>query len=104
MSKRDVYIAKVKMQLDELNAKLSELEAKAKAAKADRDKYREDMAKLRQHSDRAVAKLAELQSAGEGAWEGMVAEMKSSATPSRIRSTTSSPSSEFGAFWVALTH
>ena len=77
MSKRDVYIAKVKLQLDELNAKLSELEAKAKAAKADaRDKYREDMAKLRQHSDRAVAKLAELQSAGEGAWEGMVAEME----------------------------
>ena len=45
MSKRDAYVAKMKLQLDELNAKMAELEAKAKEAKEDaRDKYNEELA------------------------------------------------------------
>ena len=41
MSKRDAYFAKMKHQLDELNAKMSDLEAKATVAKEDaREKYK----------------------------------------------------------------
>jgi uncharacterized coiled-coil DUF342 family protein len=77
MSKRDVYVAKVKLQLDELNAKMDELETKAKEAKEDaRDKYREEIGKLRHQYQIAVVKLDELKSSGEDTWEAMVAEME----------------------------
>ncbi len=77
MSKRDEYAAKMKLQLDELNAKMDELEAKAKEAKADaRDKYKEEMGKLRHQSKLAVAKLDELKVSGEDKWEAMVVEME----------------------------
>lgn len=75
MSKRDAYVAKMKLQLDELNAKMGELEAKAKEAKEDaRDKYNEELGKLRHQSKLAVAKLDELKASGEDKWEAMVAE------------------------------
>ena len=77
MSKRDAYIEKMKLQLDELNAKMHDLEAKAEGAKDDvRDKYREEMRKLRHQSKLAVAKLDEIKAAGESTWEAMVAEME----------------------------
>jgi uncharacterized coiled-coil DUF342 family protein len=65
----------MKLQLDELNAKMAELEAKAKEAKEDaRDKYNEELGKLRHQSKLAVAKLDELKASGEDKWEAMVAE------------------------------
>ncbi len=77
MSKRDDYIEKIKLQLDEANTKMNELEAKAKEAKADaREKYAEEMGKLRQQSQLAVSKLEELKAAGEDSWDAMVAEME----------------------------
>jgi predicted nucleic acid-binding Zn-ribbon protein len=77
MTKRDEYVAKMKVQLDELNTKMSELEAKAKEAKADaRDKYQEEMGKLRAQSRLAVGKLDDMKAAGEDSWEKMVAEME----------------------------
>lgn len=77
MSKQDAYIAKMKLQLDELNAKMHDLEAKAQEAKADvRDKYQEEIKKLRHQSKLAVAKLDEIKASGENAWEAMVAEME----------------------------
>jgi len=77
MTKRDAYVAKMKLQLDELNAKISELEAKAQGAKEDaRAKYNEEMTKLRHQSKLAVAKLDELKAAGEETWETMVGEME----------------------------
>lgn len=77
MSKQDAYIAKMKLQLDELNAKMHDLEAKAEGAKDDvRDKYREEMRKLRHQSKLAVAKLDEIKASGENTWEAMVAEME----------------------------
>jgi hypothetical protein len=67
----------MKLQLDELNEKMNELEAKAKEAKADvRDAYREEMKKLRHQSKVAIAKLEEIKAAGESGWEAMVAEME----------------------------
>jgi hypothetical protein len=77
MSKQNAYIAKMKLQLDELNVKMNELDAKAQEAKADvRDKYREEMRKLRHQSKLAVAKLEEIKAAGESSWEALVAEME----------------------------
>ena len=77
MSKRDAYIDKMKTQLDELNAKMGELEAMAQEAKDDaRAKYEEEIGKLRKQSKLAVAKLEEIKAAGEDGWEAMVAEME----------------------------
>jgi hypothetical protein len=77
MTTRDAYIAKMKLQLDELNAKMSAVEARAKEAKADaREKYDEEMNKLRAQSRLAVAKLDELKAAGDDSWDTMVAEME----------------------------
>ncbi|MDP2369494.1 hypothetical protein [Rhodoferax sp.] len=77
MTSRDAYITKMKLQLDELNAKMSEVEANAKEAREDaRDKYKEEMAKLRHQSELAVAKYDEMMAAGEGKWETMVTEME----------------------------
>ena len=77
MAKRDEYIAKMKLQLDELDAKMDKLEAKAKEAKEDaRAKYKEEIANLRQQSRLAQGKLEELKASGEEKWDDMVAEME----------------------------
>lgn len=77
MSKRDAYIAAVKVQLDELNASMGVLEARMSEAKGDmRTKYQEEMGKLRLQSQLAVAKLNEIMAAGEESWEAMVTEME----------------------------
>jgi ribosome recycling factor len=77
MSKRDDYTAKMKLQIDELNAKMDQLEAKAQQAKADaREKYLAEMSKLRHQSKLAITKLEEIKAASEDNWEKMVAEME----------------------------
>jgi dTDP-4-amino-4,6-dideoxygalactose transaminase len=77
MSKRDNYVAKMKLQLDELNASIGELELKAKEAKEDaREEYARELGKLRENSRAAVAKLDELKAASESTWHKMVAEME----------------------------
>ncbi len=74
MSKKDSYIAKMKLQLDELEAKMNRVEAKAKEDAL--DKYQEEIGKLRKQSKLAVAKLEELKAASEETWESMVTEME----------------------------
>jgi len=77
MTKRDDYIEKMKLQLDELDAKMDKLEAKATEAKEDvRAKYKEEMSKLREQSRLAKGKLLEVKAAGEDKWEAMVSEME----------------------------
>ncbi len=77
MSKRDTYIAAMKLQLDELNEKMTRVEAKAKEARADaREKYNEEMDKLKKQSGLAVAKLNELKASTEDTWDAMVTEME----------------------------
>ena len=77
MVKRDEYIAKMKLQLDELDVKMDKLEAKAKEAKEDaRAKYKEEIANLRQQSRLAQGKLEELKASREEKWDDMVAEME----------------------------
>ncbi len=77
MLKRDAYVEKMKKQLDQLNAKMSELETKAQDAKDDaRARYKKEMNKLSKQSELALAKLEEIQEAGEDKWESMVTEME----------------------------
>ncbi len=76
MTKRDEYIARMKTQLDELNAQMSKVEASAKEAKADaRSRYEEEMVKLRHQSKVAGAKLDDLKAASADKWDAAVAEM-----------------------------
>jgi len=77
MTTKNVYIEKMKSQLDELNASMNTLEAKATDARADaRAAYLEEMRKLRHQSKLASAKLDELKAAGEDNWNAMTAEME----------------------------
>ena len=77
MSRRDAYIETMKTQLDELNAKMGKLEDKAKEAKKEaREKYTEEMNKLRQQSKLAIDKLDEMKTSGEDSWDAMTAEME----------------------------
>jgi predicted nucleic acid-binding Zn-ribbon protein len=76
MTKRDQYVAKIKSQIDDMNAQLDKLAAKSKSAKKEMQaKYKQEMADLRAQSSKASAKLDELKNAGDDAWESMVAEM-----------------------------
>ena len=75
MSKRDEYVAKMKQQLDDLNAQIGDLEAKAKAGQEELHKeYDEQLAKLKQQSQVALQKLNELKGAGEEKWDELIAE------------------------------
>jgi predicted nucleic acid-binding Zn-ribbon protein len=76
MTTRDIYITKMKLQLDELNLQMGKLEARAQEAREDvRDKYQAEMKKLHEQSELAKAKLADMQASSESAWDKMVAEM-----------------------------
>ena len=77
MTKRAEYIETMKHQLDELNTNMNTLAAKAHDVKEDaRDKYKEQVSKLRQQSRLAVAKLDEMKASSEYSWDAMVAEME----------------------------
>ena len=77
MTQRTAYIEKMELQLDKLNKKMSELEATAQEAKEEaRQKYKDNMSKLRQQSKAAVAKLDELKAASVDSWENMVTDME----------------------------
>ena len=74
--RRAEYTAKMKLQLDELNAKLDKLEAKADEIKQDAQvRYKSELTKLRHESKLAMTQFAELKTAGEDSWDKMVAEM-----------------------------
>ncbi len=77
MTKQATYMEKMKAQLDELNANVSALEAKASEARDDaREMYHEELAKLRHQSQIATAKLGDMKTASEESWDSMVAEME----------------------------
>lgn len=77
MSKKALYISQMKLQLAELDVQMNQLEAKAQEVQENaRDKYKEEMGKLRHQSTLAVAKLEAIKTAGEDTWEAMVEEME----------------------------
>lgn len=77
MTKKSIYIEKMKTQLDELNANMNKLDAKTEEAKDDaRAMYKEEMAKLRHQSEVAKGKLDDMKVATEETWDSMVTEME----------------------------
>lgn len=74
---RAEYTTRMKHQLDELNSKIDQLEAKAaKANQAVMQTYQAELAKARKESQLASAKFAEMKAAGEDSWDKMTAEME----------------------------
>lgn len=77
MSKQEVYVTKMKAQLDELNTRLQQLEASAEHAReAAGGRFDEEMARLREQSRLAGVKLDELSAAAAASWHQGVAEME----------------------------
>lgn len=77
MSKRDVYIEKMKHQLDELNVEINELEDKALEVKEEaRAKFKEEIDSLKLQWQVATDKFAALKASGEDSWDAMVDEME----------------------------
>lgn len=69
---RDAYVQKLKAQLDEWNAEIDKLAARAEKAGADkRIQYRQQLENLRAKRREIEDKLAELRDAGENAWEDL---------------------------------
>ena len=70
MSNREAYVKKMKAKLDEWDADIAKIEAKAEYAEANmKIKYNEKIDELKQQRKEATSKLHELQSAGDEAWE-----------------------------------
>ncbi|PTN35338.1 hypothetical protein [Desulfonatronum sp. SC1] len=77
--KRDAYVQKLKAKIDEWNADIDELTAKADQAEADaKIKYQHELEELRTKRQELEGKVADLQSAGESAWEELKQGVESS--------------------------
>lgn len=74
MVDRDAYVKKLQAKLDEWNAEIDKLEAKARSAQADTQRVmNERLADLRSKRDDIAAKLKELRTAGGEAWQDLKA-------------------------------
>jgi len=72
MNLKEAYQKKLQSQLDEWNAVIDKLKAKADKAEAETQiEYYKEIEKLRAKQEIADQKLAELKKAGEGAWEDL---------------------------------
>lgn len=70
MSQRDAYERKLAAQLDELNAEIDRLKARAAKAEADSEiDYQRQIDDLKAHREQARQKFHELRDASEDAWE-----------------------------------
>lgn len=73
-SQKDLYVQKLHAKLDEWNAEIDKLKAKVDQAEAEsRVEYRNQIKYLQQKRREAEKKMADLQNAGEGAWEDLKA-------------------------------
>jgi len=69
MSKRDEYVEKLKVQLDEWNAEVRRWEAKAKGTQADvRIEYEKQLEAFRRQRDQAMEQMRQVQAAAGDAW------------------------------------
>jgi len=74
MITRDEYVRKMQAKLEEWNADIDKLTAKAGGVKADlRHEYDEQIASLKAKQSVASQKIEELQKSGESAWEDLKA-------------------------------
>ncbi len=70
MSERDAYLQKLKADLDEWNARIDTLEARAAQASGDvRLQYEQQIKSLRHQRAEVASRLAALQEATDDAWE-----------------------------------
>jgi len=70
--KRDAFVKKIKARIDEWNAEIDRLKARAEQAEADaRIEYHDEIQELKNYRNDARKKLDKLQHAGEGAWEDL---------------------------------
>ena len=77
MTQRDEYVEKMKEQLDEMNAAIDRWQGKAREAEGEmKEKYEVQLAAMREKSDAARAKLAELRDSGEDRWQSLRAEVE----------------------------
>ena len=73
---RQEYTRRVKHELDAMNARLDELDARVQLAKAEvRQSYLAEMERLRQQSRQVGDKFRELQASGEATWDRMVQQL-----------------------------
>lgn len=72
MKTKDIYVKKVQAQLDEWDADIKKLRARADKASADAALgYKARMETLKRERDKAGDKLDELKSASDDAWEDL---------------------------------
>lgn len=72
MSGRDAFVNAMKAKIDEWNADIDKVEARAKQAAASaQGDYKELLTELRKRRDEASVKLRELQATNESAWSDM---------------------------------
>jgi uncharacterized coiled-coil DUF342 family protein len=72
MNTRDAYVEKLKSQLDEWNADIDKLQAKADQAEAEtRIEYQKKLEDLRAKRKDVEEKIVQLQNAGDSAWEDL---------------------------------
>lgn len=77
---RDAYIMKMKAKLDEWNAVIAKLEAKAKQKEADaRKDFEEQIEELKAKRSKANEQLDQMSSAGESAWNDLKASVEQAA-------------------------
>ncbi len=77
MSKRDEFVAKLKSQLDELNADIGQWEARAREVEGTaREKLDLLMTDLQSQARITQAKLEEVRAAGEDSWEALSAKVE----------------------------
>jgi len=70
--KKDPYVEKLQAKLDEWNAEIEKLQARARQAQADtRIEYEEQVAELKGKRDALKDKLREIRAASDEAWEEM---------------------------------
>lgn len=70
--KRDAYVQRLKAKMDEWNAEIAKLSAKVDQAKAEsKIKYYDQLEDLRAKRRDIQDKIAGIEQAGEGAWEGL---------------------------------
>jgi predicted nucleic acid-binding Zn-ribbon protein len=78
MSEREQYVEKAKARIDQWNADIEKLQAKAGEAKADaKIEYEKQLRELRAQRDEAKEKLDEIAKASDSAWDDMKAGFES---------------------------
>lgn len=72
MSTRDEYVRKMQAKLEEWNAEIDTLTAKASSVTTDaKSEFREQIESLKAKQEAARQRIEELQHAGESAWEDL---------------------------------